>query len=669
MIFTSRVSRAVRRFPLLVLWAGLSSCATPKHLTWEWAEPETSWNDEKDTGDAVGVILLREERFVFQKLGLYGDGRSEVHFHIVQKLLTEAGIDAMATTVPWPKKGKLLHLDARTIAPDGTITFVTEEQLFAEEAHLGKDERGNAVGQNLRRFTFPRVEVGSVLELSWAFEMPGLYSGWTEVDVLGELPIRKYVIEFVVEKVAQPDFMVVNHTVAPRLVDKGDGMQHLVLEWTDLPARKYEAYSPSSRTAEPWWMYRTIAYRYPNRLITLAASWEDAVRGRLRDLLHKGEGKEGVVLREAGACNGAQACLVDAALAQVRDSVAWTGHDDVFDFRSPGAIKASGEASSSEKAALLWTLLDSVGISARLAGLARAHTNEVDKSFPHTAWLNHTVVKATVDGADVWLDPSCEYCTRGELPAWSLGREALVATWSGDDLKVAWETTAGRLPATADRAGSVTELRVAEDGSVEVVRSVDSSAERALQVCRTTRSWNDDDWRESAEDLVRGWSRTGRVRASTNGQCQKAAGTYTRSVEAQLHSFVGRVGDKLVVPLSLFDTPISVARHKERTQSFVVPWPAVYDDELRIVPPQGWTIAKTPAGFERQFGGVTLRVDVTPQGSGLSIKRQLRLEAGVTPAAEVEKLKPLLFAASDLGDRTVVLVKAPAVSAGKSPPH
>jgi hypothetical protein len=119
-----------------------AACATAKHLEWQWADLDPKLLEQVDrTDDAVAVTLLSEQRFVFQTLGLYGEGRTEVHYHTVKKLLTEDGVDAAAGTVPWPKKGTLLHLDARTIAPDGTITPVTEEELFADEVKWGRDEK------------------------------------------------------------------------------------------------------------------------------------------------------------------------------------------------------------------------------------------------------------------------------------------------------------------------------------------------------------------------------------------------------------------------------------------------------------------------------------------------------------------------------------------------
>lgn len=640
----------------------LSSCAAAKKsLTWRWASAEASWGSAYDEDDAEGVVLLSEQRFVFQTVG--SAARTEVHYHHVQKLLTEAGLDAMASTVPWTKKGTLLHLDARTISPDGTITAVTDEELFADEAKLGKNDEGDDLVANLRRFTFPRAEVGSILEVSWAFEMPGLYTSWSDMSVLGDLPIRKYRVEIVVDKEAQPDLMVVNHTVPPRLVDERDGMQHLVLELEDLPARTREPYSPSRRSSEPWWMYRTIAYRYPRYSYNVNATWDDVLSPPLSSLLVDGKNREGIKLHDAASCSGSARCLVEKALAHVRENVAWTGHDWPFDFRPPQEIEPSGEATSAEKAALLWVLLDDAGVPVRLAALSRAHTNEIDKTFPHLAWLNHTVVVATVDGQDLWLDPSCEHCAAGELPAWSRDREAVVAFVKNQEVKAEWKRASGKAPAVPDRTQRRYQMRVNEDGVVDVDYAIRTSGADALDDCRGTRSYDDEDWRERAAGNVRKWSLAGVLVGHTPGKCRRSEGVYERGLRARLPSFAARSGDRLFVPLALLDPPVELPRHEPRKSDFVVRDAARWDDELRIVPPPGWTFGPTPAPFEKKAKGASATVETKRDGDVLVIRRVVTLDAGATSKDRVKDLRVVLDAAADLAWRSVTLMRTPVVTA------
>jgi hypothetical protein len=638
----------------------LGSCATKKTLAWSFTDIDPAWLAADDRDDVAGIVLLAEHRYVFQKLGLYGAGRTEVHFHLVQKLLTEAGIDAMASTVPWPKRGTLLHLDARTIAPDGTVTPMTEEQLFVDEASYGRDELGREVGQNLRRFTFPRLEVGSVLELSWAFEMPGLYTGWSDTNVLDELPTKTYRVEIVVEPAAQPDLMIVNHTVPPKFLPSTDGMQHLVFELHDLPARRREAFQPSRRATEPWWIYRTIAYRYPNNVLEMNATWDDTVAGRVGALVRKGEGAEGVALPKDGpACAGDQGCIVDFALDHVRDATVWTGFDDAFDFRAPRDVVPSGWASAADKAALLTTLLVAAGVDARLAALARANTNEVERSFPHLAWLNHTLVVARIGGEDVWLDPSCDFCRRGELPSWSRDRDALVVSAGDNGVKTEWRRATGRAPAVLGVRRRTYAVTLRDDGSADVDHVLVTGGEQALESCRATRDWRDDDWRNLARQTVSGWSRAGELVAHEPGRCDRAAGAWQRSLRATVPSLAVRSGGELIVPLRLLPTPVELPRRAPRVADFVVPSSTTWDDELRLLPPPGFVFANVPDAFEKKDDGALVRFEVRRDGAALVLRRVVELAAGTTPKAGFPRVRAVLAAAEDLAQRSVVLVKAP----------
>ncbi|MDP2343536.1 MAG: DUF3857 domain-containing protein [Deltaproteobacteria bacterium] len=634
----------------------VGACATKKNLAWEWAvfDPKVL-AQASENDDAVAVVLLTDQRFVFQSGGRSRDGRTEVHFHHVIKLLTEAGLDAYSWTMPWPKKGSILHFDARSIAPDGTITPVSEREMFSDEASYGKDSKGAPIAENMRRFAFPRVQVGSMLEVAWAFEMPGYYASWTET-ITGSLPIEKYRAEIVVDQAMQPDLMVINHAVPPRLVDVGDGMQHLVIELDHLPARADEDLSPSTRTTEPWWMYRNIALRFPGKVFPQNSDWSDAVNGSLSGVVLKNKGAADAVLKGRAACGTDAKCLIDAALTQVR-GIPWSGHDDRgFDWKKFKEIEAAGYASSSEKALMLWALLASAGVDVKLAALARAHTLEVDKTFPALNWLNHTVVVARVDGADVWLDPSCEHCGRGELPSWSRGRPAVVGVPADDKVKADWRVVTGKPPPIEDGERHSWALQANADGSVRLAQVLRTSGEDAADSCRNTRDWDQEDWRERAVEAAASASPTAHVEAFTAGVCDRARGTYERTTTSRIAAWSGRdSAGALVVPLPDF-RGIWLPRDKPRKQDVVVASPVVRVHEVSITPPPGFTFGPSPASKTQQVPGGSLLIESARDGDALRVRRTLKLSAGRTPLASAQPLLGLVHASSDLEFATVTLV-------------
>lgn len=647
----------MRRALWLSVLLGVGSCTTPKTLAWQWAEfePEVLARATQHD-DAVAVVLLSDQRFVFQNQGSR-EGRTEVHFHTVHKLLTEAGLNALSFTMPWPKKGRLLHLDARSIAPDGSITPVTDREMFSDEVSYGKDEKGQAVGENLRRFAFPQVEVGSLLEVAWAFEMPGLYTSWSNT-VMGDLPIEKYRVEIVVDQATTPDFMVVNGAYPPRLVDHHDGMQHMVLELEHLPAQKSEALAPSPRQSEPWWIYRAVAVRQGATVYAINDDWTASLRG-LGKVLVKNKGAEGAVLQGRAKCEGKPDCLIDAALVQLR-SLPWSGHDgSAFDWRGIKEIEAAASASSSEKALYLWALLSSAGVDAKVAGLARAHTVEVDQSFPALTWLNHTLVVARVDGADVWLDPSCEHCGRGEVPSWSLGRSAVVASPGDEKVTADWRVVTGAPPRVANERRVNWAMQVDADGGLDAALVWSAAGEDAGVACRVTRDWAADDWREMAVDGARAVSPVAHVVGFTPGECDRTRGTYRRTLRLSVPSWSGRGSDgALVVPLPDFGG-LDVTSRETRKQDVVVAAPQSWVHEARITPPSGYIFGAVPKSQTHQVGGNTLRVEVNREGDALLLRRTLTLAAGLTPLASASPLLTLARTSKDLEHATLTLIPAP----------
>ena len=205
--------------------------------------------DEGDDGTGSGaVILLMEQHFLFQRLHEYSDQEhSEIFTHEAIKLESEAGFDNAHVQIAWPKDGTLVQLDARTIAPDGTVTPLSQAELFASEVKVKKDFQAD-----LRIFEFPRVEVGSILELAYKIDLPGLYTEWNE-RIPQDLPIRAYNVDVAVDAVARPAMRVMNagDVKADETID-GAGMKHVAFSMKNVPPRTSESYSPRWRTREPW---------------------------------------------------------------------------------------------------------------------------------------------------------------------------------------------------------------------------------------------------------------------------------------------------------------------------------------------------------------------------------------------------------------------------------
>jgi hypothetical protein len=109
------------------------------------------------------------------------------HFRRV-KVYTEAGAQELAKVeLLAPREFALENVEARTVAPDGTIRELEKSAIFRETTFKRK-------GTELRRVTFapPAVQAGCVVEYAWRARRSGFLTHWANLPFQDErFPIRK----------------------------------------------------------------------------------------------------------------------------------------------------------------------------------------------------------------------------------------------------------------------------------------------------------------------------------------------------------------------------------------------------------------------------------------------------------------------------------------------
>src|SRR5262249_23209154 len=93
-------------------------------------------------------------------------------------------------------------------------------------------------------------------------------------------------------------------------------------------------------------------------------------------------------------------------------------------------VLATGRANNFDKVLLLGKLLSQSDVSFKYALVARSPERYLDPNFPMLVGLDHLIVYVPEQrGIEqlLFVDPSCEHCGVGQLPAWLVGRIALVS--------------------------------------------------------------------------------------------------------------------------------------------------------------------------------------------------------------------------------------------------
>ena len=130
---------------------------------------------QKDYPDAGAVILLDEGTTEISDAG-------EIDFtyierHRVVKILNTSGYSYANVSIGYNDKSEIEMIEARTIGPDGKITVLEDDNVFDVTLYPGfiffSDQRAKI-------FTFPAVEVGSILEYRYRMSVAGetLINNW-----------------------------------------------------------------------------------------------------------------------------------------------------------------------------------------------------------------------------------------------------------------------------------------------------------------------------------------------------------------------------------------------------------------------------------------------------------------------------------------------------------
>ncbi|OGQ23665.1 MAG: hypothetical protein A2138_12310 [Deltaproteobacteria bacterium RBG_16_71_12] len=589
--------------------------------------------------NAAAVVLLREESIVVRSARTSTDPITEFHNHEVIKVLSEGGFDAAKVRVVIPKDGELVELAARTVGPDGTVTPVDASAMQRTRTVVE-----GSVGAEIRFFQFPKVEVGSILEIRYTTRTTELFLSWAG-ETASPYPIATYRADVSTPSNVTFDFLL-NGTTAPlQQVPDPDGRQRVVMELHDLPALdEDEAFAPQARTGAPWWIYRITEVRSAKEGPQPGlVAWDRAVPYALYEETVENKPVAGLPRLSAADCNGAAECLVGRALGELR-GFEWTGFSDELELREPQEIVQSKTANNIEKALLLWSLLRSAEVDARIAVIERSPGYPIVKTFPSGAWFDHALVYLPALNGGTFVDPSCEACGVGQIPEWDVGVEALVATPRGDRWRIdtEWLPIKGApLPQNDHRLAYAVTLKDNGDAEVEVEDVVrgEAAAFTALRARISDANEVAHEW----QHFVAPRSRAARLDASTAWSCDRAQGRCRRTAKLTIPAYATVDGARLLVPLDLLWSPIEehIAADVDpatRITDIEIAHGLTFIEELRVKLPSGFSAKALPAKVDGKTDFGTATFDAVDKGTEVAVVRGVTLGLNAMPKGRFAQL-------------------------------
>ncbi|HLK55400.1 MAG TPA: DUF3857 domain-containing protein [Chthonomonadaceae bacterium] len=313
---------------------------------------------------------------------------------------------------------KVLH--ARTIQPNGSVKEVDPADMRVTTPHSDEPlyDDGRSVG-----FSLPGIEDNSVIDYEWETttkpRLPGQFSDTWTFNGLYPVLHSRYALHAPADKPL--NYQVAHEeTWKPTIVTSPDGkIKTYTWERSDIPPYADEPGMPPYYQISTWlrvsnmtswqeyaaWFWQL---QHPNAVAN------DAIRAKALELIAgKKTDEEKARAIYDWVANHVRYVGLEFGLSAIQPHAASVAFDKLY-----GDCK--------DKATLLITMLDAVGIKAYPVLLSADDNRPVHAFLPSLDWFDHCIAVADVDNKEVWLDATAEYCAYGDIPPADRGVDALV---------------------------------------------------------------------------------------------------------------------------------------------------------------------------------------------------------------------------------------------------
>lgn len=377
--------------------------------------------------NAPAAVLFRKGEFnVVEGMGVYSP---HLIVQVRRKILTEEGKRYGEISFHHNKHVKLAWFEGRTVLPNGQEVRLPKDAIF--KRRVSKREK-----QFVTSVTFPRVEVGAILDYQyeielgsthflepWSFqeEIPTLYS-----EILYRLP-REYIFRIAL-------FDPLKTGIRQHKEDIGGGWAKLFLWGKNLPALPDEPYGVPSRDLESRVLLipLEVINPRPHKSYELFNTWANAC-ALYADSYEKSlskAGESGSKAREmaAAAPNGGRPEKAEAVYRFVRDGIQTVEDPGVGLPRdsTTGEVFAARRGDYAEKAVLLQAMLGALEIPSRLVWVGERSRGTIHPDVITSSWFERVIVAAELDDRRVFLDPSDRNLAFGRLAPGLEGMPALL---------------------------------------------------------------------------------------------------------------------------------------------------------------------------------------------------------------------------------------------------
>jgi hypothetical protein len=576
----------------------------------------------KMTGEpkAPGAPAIYLYRQVDRKESGRGN-HTEVNY-VRLKILTEEGRKYANVEIPyWKSVGGINGIQARTVHPDGSIVN------FDGKVFENTIVKSRTLKYLAKTFTMPDVQVGSVIEYRYVYDLEDFYlfrSNWlvgedlfTKRAVFSLKPYEKYDLQWSMPAglpagteppKAGPDAVIrmVAVDVPAFLTEDHMPPEH------ELRFRVDFVYSVEGfeKDADKFWRkYAEKRYDETEKFTDKHKEMERAVS----EIVSPADAADAKLRKIYARCQ--QLKNLDYEKKAERDSYAKLKNDNVEDVWKNGVAYGRGIN------LLFLALVRAAKFEAydvRLSGRSEYFFNPKRVNI---AELDEGAILVTSEGKDLYLDPATKFAPYGLLPWQETGVTGLRldkqgGTWIKTPVP---ESSTSKIIRQAD-------LKLDQEGGLEGTVTVTFTGLEALRL-RLNERFNDDTQRKqnleaelkylipiSAEVQLKS-------QPDWNGSDEKLEANY----DVKIPGWASSAGRRAVLPLGFFSGEQKhTFEHTQRTYPIYFPFMFQTEDQTRITLPPGWKVDSLPKEAHVDAKAAEYKIQVENKDNTLLITRTLR---------------------------------------------
>ena len=619
-----RPSLPVRFVLLLVL---VLSCRSFAFDDWRPISPEElKMTSEPLAPGAPAIILWRQVDRDDRGLTAH-----EVNY-VRTKILTEEGRKYADVEIPFAKSigNNVVHINARTIAPDGSITNY-DGKVFEKNIVKAKGLKYVA-----KTFTLPNVQVGSIIEYSYTLDLSEYTlfdSHWILSDELftkaASFSLKPYTSDYVPYNVRWSWHLLPAGTDQPK-----EGPDHIIrLQVHNIPAFRTEDYMPPENELKS-----RVDFTYSDEGLEKdpAVFWKK--RGKklnegMESFINKRKAMEQAVGQIVSPPDSPEVKLqkIYARVQQIRNTTyeirkteQERKREKEKDASNVEEVWKRGYGTGGQLTWLFLALTRAAGLEAYGVIVSDRGNYFFNPNIMNPSNLDTNVVLVKLNGKDLFLDPGAAFTPFGMLEWSETGVQGLRLDKDGGS----WVRTT--LPESSEsRIERKAALNLSETGDLEGTLTISFVGLEAMQRRIEERNEDESERKKFLEDEAREYiPAASEVDLNNKPDWGSSSTPLIAEYKLRIPGWVSGAGRRAMLPVGIFTASEKrVFEHAERVHPIYFEYPFEKMDDVSITLPLGWQVSSLPPAKKQDSNGlIVYELKAENDKSTIHLNRKLKVD-------------------------------------------